>query len=215
MKGKNKKRMVFKGWPKVTRLTNKPKGLTGYRIRGGYLTPGRAKNIDLVVMLFLFVAGIETAAVMLGQTWTNTYIVAGAFAVFALVTFYGFRWLVSKLIFIEIWPDVIRVAKRFRFDEYDRTLQHQFDLVEHDQALDEQMQVQRNNNMRRYYMNSAWVILRHPSGSLHMAAVYPRKKAERLLERLQSVEMAGQFEQEGTEDCASGAPHTGRRPDPA
>lgn len=215
MASKTKKRMVFKGWPKVTRLHNKRKGVTGYRIKGRYLTPGRAKFADLVCFLFLFVAGIETATVMLGQTWTKTYIVAAAFVLFGYVTFRGFRWLVAKLIFIEIWPDVIRVGKQFRFDKYDRTLQHQFDLEEHDKALVENMQVQRNNNMWRYYMDSAWVVLRHPSGSLRMAAVYPKQRAERLLERLQAVEMADQQEQEVAEERASGAAHTGRRPDPA
>ena len=208
--------MVFKGWPRVTRLKNTRKG-SGYRIKGWYLTPTRAKMSDAIWTVGMLITAWDLIFLMAENKVKSNGVLflAVLFALFAWGTFYGFRWFASKLAFVEIWPDVIRVGKQFRFDEYDRTLQHQFDLEEHEKALDENMEVQQNSKKWRYFMDCAWVVLRHPSGSLRIAPIYPKKKAERLLERLQAVEMAGQYEPHQTEERGGGAPHTGRRPDPA
>lgn len=114
------------------------------------------------------------------------FIFAGI-AVLGFVSYGFYNWLFSRRLWMRIFEDRIEVAGWTGFESYSTRLDHSYMFLEHDKAEGEKIEFHQNPKLPRFYNDSQQVVFYHNQQLIPLACVYPMKKAQLLLSRLNGI----------------------------
>jgi hypothetical protein len=185
------------GWPRTRRTED------GYRLDTKVLAPGRLRFLEeplkmlmLGWMFLMLYVGTESEHAPAIAIWTAT-------AGFGLLVTYVVGNLVLRLLGQQRAVARRLVGKRLVMTFRDRTLRvrrktysldypHSFELLTHENALEEEAEqeeryrTERNpRRLRRFWRDSYHIVFRYMNQRIDLAEVYGQKDAEQLLMRLQ------------------------------
>lgn len=118
-----------------------------------------------------------------------------ALVLFGLFARVYLKWLLSKWLLLEIYRDRLCFASRGRVIEYPLNVHHQYRLDAPEKEYQEQVLLHRTGSTRRFYTDAAYVVLDHAGQREDLACIYPKRKAENLLQRLGGIENAWVLDQ--------------------
>ena len=167
-------------------------------IKPSVLTPLRCKAVDGFKALIGVVLLVTCVLVILGLPELFVEPVAKNVGV-SVMAYVGFSWLFKTLLMrnssIEMSVDEIKVRRWYGWQRFNRNIEHQFALLNHDKMRDEQLKhdlAQRKSAAKgniflkkAYYADSFHVVLSYAGHRRDLLTVYGQKEAVAIVSRLQ------------------------------
>lgn len=185
-----KKTFSYDSWPSTKKIADpERRGKKGLEIRDNYLSPYGAR-------LSLRMTGIAGLVVSLDMINLNmiagkeeflVFAVAGVM-VFIFITKKFFNWLFSWTVWMRIFEDRIELARWNGFIRFSPRKDCVFRADAHEKAMEEETQYRQNPKVGRLFSNCRDVFLDFDREPVYLACVYPTRKAEALLGRINRIQ---------------------------
>ncbi|GJL80218.1 MAG: hypothetical protein NPINA01_32070 [Nitrospinaceae bacterium] len=171
---------IFKGWPQTT-IDRKKKEVV---IHADYLTPKRAQIRDFILTTFAIVlmAGFFISPEEIG------FIIFWAFltAYLLWISHLKVSEYLKTNVRIVFTENSIRIQMGWENEEYSRSLPHTFHIEYSEKVI---KQKKKNSTEINYiYKNSYLVFMKHLGGDVFFPAMYQRKTADALFQRVLAVD---------------------------
>ncbi|MGE0269615.1 MAG: hypothetical protein AB7S78_14285 [Candidatus Omnitrophota bacterium] len=180
----------YESWPATKKIADpENRRKKGLEIRDNYLSPRGAR-------MSLAMTGITGLIVSLDMVNLNTIVekeefvffaVAGVIA-FIFVTKKFFNWLFSWTLWMRIFDDRIEVARWSGFTRFAPRKDCVFRADAHEKAMEEETQYRQNPKVGRYFSNCRDVFLDFDREPVYLACIYPARKAEAFLGRVNRIQ---------------------------